>query len=72
MPPVAALPVDEGRVLRDAVVPDHHGALLPLDAGLEVGAPRQVLVEELEEGVRLFVLQADDGPGDCGEERSEN
>lgn len=65
MAPVAALPVDEGRVLCDAVVPDHDGSLLPLDAGLEVSAEGDVVVQELEDSLGLLVLQADDVPGDC-------
>lgn|SRR5690242_3539262 len=65
VPPLAVLPVDDGAVLRHAVVPDDDGALLPLDAGLEVGAVRQVVVQELEQGVRLLALEADDFAGDC-------
>lgn len=64
MPPLAVLPVNQRRVLRDAVVPDHDGAGLPLDARLEVGAVREVVVQELEEGVRLLLLEADDVAGD--------
>lgn len=51
MSPLPVLPVNQGRVLRDPVVPDNDGAGLPLDAGLEIGAVREVIVEELEEGV---------------------
>lgn len=64
MPPLAALPVDQGAVLRDSVVPDDDGARLPLDAGLEVSAVGKVVVEELEQGVGLFLLEADDLTGD--------
>ena len=52
-------------MLRDAVVPNHDGAGLPLDAGLEVSALGEVGVEEVEEGVGLFLLEADDLAGDC-------
>lgn len=66
MAALARLPVDDGRVLRDAVVPDDDSALLPLDAGLEVRPVRQVVVQEPEEHFRLLVLEADDAPRDCG------
>lgn len=65
MAPLPVLPVDQRRVLRDAVVPHHDRALLPLDARLEVGAVREVVVQELEQRVRLFLLEADDVAGDC-------
>jgi hypothetical protein len=59
------LPVDERRVLRDAVVPHDDGALLPLDARLEVAAKREVVVQELEQRVRLFLFQAYNVARDC-------
>ena len=59
------LPVDEGRVLRDAVVPHDDGALLPLDTRLEVAAKGEVVVQELEQRVRLFLLQAYNVARDC-------
>lgn len=43
-------------MLSDSVIPDDNGAFFPLDAGLEVGAVGQVVVEELEDGVGLFLL----------------
>lgn len=52
-------------MLRDSVVPDDDGARLPPDAGLEVSTVGKVVVEELEQGVRLFLLEADDLSGDC-------
>jgi hypothetical protein len=64
VPPLPVLPVDERRVLRHAVVPHHHGPLLPLDARLEVGAVREVVVQELEDCVRLLLFEADDVAGD--------
>lgn len=57
MAPITRVPVNQRRMLRDAVVPNHDGALLPLDAGLEVGAPSDVLIQELEDDVRLFLLR---------------
>jgi hypothetical protein len=65
MPSLARLPVDKGSVLNGSVVPDDDGLLLPLDAGVEVGAPGDVLVEEVEDGVGLFLLEADNVAGDC-------
>jgi hypothetical protein len=64
MPPLPIVPVEDGRVLRHPVVPDHDGSLLPPDTNLEVGAEGQVVVEKLEQGVRLLLLQADDVAGD--------
>lgn len=61
---LAVLPVNKRRVLGDAVVPDHDGALLPLDAHLEVGAVGEVVVQELEERFGLLLLEADDVAGD--------
>ncbi len=46
-------------MLCNTVVPDDDGALLPLDAGLEVGSVCEMVVEELEQCVRLLLLQAD-------------
>ena len=37
MPTLTALPIDQGAVLRDSVVPEDDGACLPPNAGLEVG-----------------------------------
>lgn len=56
MPPLPALPVHQRRVLRHAVVPHDDGVLLPLHARVEVGAPGDVLVEEIQDRVRLFLL----------------
>lgn len=64
MSPLAALPVDEGTVLCDPVVPDDDRAGLPPDAGLEVGAVREVVVEEFEQRVGLFLFQADNVASD--------
>jgi len=66
VPPLPILPVHQSRVLRHPVVPDHDGPFFPLDPSLEVGAVREVVVQELEEGVGLFLLEADDLAGDCG------
>lgn len=65
MPPLPALPIHQGRVLRHAVVPDDDGALLPLDAGLEIGAVREMVVQELEERIRLLLLETDDVTCNC-------
>lgn len=64
MPALTVRPVEDSRVLRDPVVPNHDGALLPLDACLEVGAVGQVVVQELEQRVGLFAFQADNVAGD--------
>lgn len=64
MPSLARLPVDEGSVLDGSVVPDDDGLFLPLDAGVEVGAPGDVLVEEVEDGVGFLLFEADNVTGD--------
>lgn len=61
---LAILPINESRVQSHAVIPDDNGLLGPLDAGLEVGAVGDVVVEELEEVVGLLLLEADDIAGD--------
>ena len=64
MPPLPARPVNQRRVLRHAVIPDHNGARCPLDARLEVCSVREVVVQKLEERVGLFFLEADDVASD--------
>lgn len=56
MPALASLPVHNSAMLGNAVIPDNHGAFLPLDSGLKVGAICKVIIEELENGIRLFFL----------------
>lgn len=65
MPSLARLPVDNGSVLDNSVIPDDDRSLLPLDASVEVGAPGDVLVEKVEDGVRLFLLEADNAARNC-------
>jgi hypothetical protein len=64
MPPLPVLPIHQGRVLRHTIIPNDHRPLFPLDTGLEVGAEGQVVVEELENGVGLFLFQTYDVAGD--------
>ena len=52
-------------MLRNTVVPNHDGTLLPLDADVEVSTPGKMLVEEVENGVGFFFLKADNIAGDC-------
>lgn len=65
MSPLPSLPINQGRVLSHSVVPHNDCALLPLDPGLEVSAVRQVVIQELQKRIRLFLLQANDFSGDC-------
>lgn len=51
---------------RNTVVPDDNRVLLPLQAGLQIRAEGDVLVEEVEEVVRLLLLQADDAARELG------
>jgi hypothetical protein len=65
MPPLPILPVNQRRVLRHPVIPNYHGPLLPLDARLEVGAVRKMVVQELENRIRLLLFEADNVARDC-------
>lgn len=51
-------------MLSDAVIPNYNSTLGPLHAGLEVGSVGEVVVQELEECIRLFLFQADNISGD--------
>lgn len=42
------------------VVPHHHGSFLPLDPNLHIGTKRDVVVEEVEQVVALFLLESND------------
>lgn len=65
MPPLTALPIYQGRVLRHTVVPDNNGALLPLHAGLEISAVGEMVVQELEQSIGLLLLEADNVTCNC-------
>ena len=41
-------------------VPKYHSARLPSKSSLEVGSLLDVTIEQLKNGVRLFLLQTDD------------
>jgi hypothetical protein len=41
------------------VVPNHHGSRSPSDAGLDILAPRNMLIQELQQVVAFFLLEAD-------------
>jgi len=59
MPPLAVLPVNQRRMLRHSVIPDNNRPLLPLDARLEVRTIREMVIQELENRIRLLLLEAD-------------
>lgn len=65
MPSLARFPVHNGSVLDNSVIPDDDRSLLPLDASVEVCAPSDVLVEKVEDGVRLFLFETDNTAGNC-------
>ena len=52
--------VCDGRVGSAAIVPEHDCTRAPSHPGLELGAFLDVVVEELENGVALLLLEADD------------
>jgi hypothetical protein len=51
MSALPVLPVHEGTVLGDPVIPHDNGTLLPLDSGLEIGTIGEVVIQELENGI---------------------
>lgn len=57
---LSRLPVDQSSVLSYTVVPNNDCVGLPLDTYVEVGTPAKMLVEEVEDGVGFFLLEADD------------
>ena len=61
----ASVPVQKRRVGDHPVIPDDDGALGPAQAHLEVGAVGDVVVEEFEQRIRLFLLVSDNVAGDC-------
>lgn len=60
MSSLTRLPVDNSSVQRNSVIPNHNGALSPLDSGVEVGAPGDVLVQEVQDGIGLLLLETND------------
>lgn len=61
---LARLPVKNRSVLNCSVVPNHDSPCLPLDASVEVCAPCNMLVKEVEDGVGFFFLETDDASCD--------
>jgi hypothetical protein len=62
MPARAIIPVEQRTVRRDAVIPNHHRTRRPFDARLEVLTLCDVIVQEVEQKVRLLLLEAHDAP----------
>ncbi|CAF3477602.1 unnamed protein product [Fusarium graminearum] len=60
MSALARVPIKNSSMLNRSVVPYHNSSLCPLDAGMEVCAPGDVLKEEVEDSVRFFLLEPDD------------
>lgn len=66
MPTLPILPVNERSVASDSVVPDDDSALGPLHTRLEVCSKSDVVVEEFQEEIGLFLFESDDVTGDFG------
>lgn len=60
------LPVDNSRMTSHSVVPDHHGAFLPLHATLQILGQSDVVVQKFEEVIALFLFEADDVSRELG------
>lgn len=52
-------------MLSNAVIPNNDSALLPLDTDVEVGPIGNVVIQEFEQRIRLFLLQTFDISRDC-------
>lgn len=63
MPSLATLPVNNCTVLGDTIIPNNNSTGFPANASLDVCAVRQVVIQELENRVGLFLLQADNVTG---------
>lgn len=61
----AVAPVSQSRVDGPPVIPHDDGAGGPLYAGLEIDSGGDVVIEEVEDGVRLFLLETDNVASDC-------
>lgn len=64
MPPLPILPIKNRSVRRDSVVPNDNSALLPLHSALQIRRQSDVVVQELEKVIALFLLEADDPTGE--------
>lgn len=64
MPTLTILPVDQGRVERNPVIPNHHRLLLPLNSSLEISAKSDVIIQKLQQRIRLFLFIAYDVAGE--------
>jgi hypothetical protein len=64
MATLSILPVHQCRMDSNSVIPHDDGILLPFDTRLEVCALGHVVVEEIQDGVGLFLLVANDAAGD--------
>lgn len=60
MASLAVTPIDGGRMRSNAIVPDYDGLWYPFDSDLEVLAQRDMVVQEVQEVVTLFLLIPDD------------
>lgn len=65
MPPLPSLPICQRRVLCHTVIPHHNRVFLPLHTHMKVGAIGKMIVQELQDSIRLFLLESDDIAGDC-------
>ena len=56
----AIVPIDQGRVSGDPIVPQNHSPWRPLDSTLEILRICHVIIQELQQVVAFFLLEADD------------
>lgn len=57
--PRAIVPVDQGRMSRNSVVPNNNGVRLPSHSAVQILAVRQMIIQEFQEIVAFFLLEAD-------------
>jgi hypothetical protein len=47
-------------MLNGSIIPNYNSSGLPLDTSMEISAPSDMLKQEVEDGIRLFLLESND------------
>jgi hypothetical protein len=58
----AILPIDQRRMGGNSIIPNDDRVGLPLDAAVQILAVREMVIQELEQEVALFLLKPNDVP----------
>ena len=54
------VPINQGRVSGDPIVPQNHSSWRPLDSTLEILGVCHMIIQKLQQVLALFLLEADD------------